>query len=115
MNINNPNNIWILNQQFNISNNQIPNNNQMNNNVPQGINNNEQNLSKKSFNNMNQVDTINLIYLNEIKKFKEPPLIGLINIGATCYMNATLQCLSNINLLTGFFLFNKKKIFKYSL
>ena len=44
------------------------------------------------------------------KKFelsKIPNEIGLQNIGATCYMNATLQCLSNINLLTGFFLFNK--------
>jgi ubiquitin carboxyl-terminal hydrolase 4/11/15 len=47
-------------------------------------------------------------YLHEISKFKEPPLIGLANIGATCYMNATLQCLSNINLLTGYFLFKKQ-------
>jgi ubiquitin C-terminal hydrolase len=27
----------------------------------------------------------------------EPILIGLNNIGATCYMNSTLQCLSNTN------------------
>ena len=58
--------------------------------------------------NNNQMNN-NLIYLNEIKRFKEPPLIGLINIGATCYMNAILQCLSNINLLTGFFKKKKKK------
>jgi len=31
-------------------------------------------------------------------------LIGLNNIGATCYMNATLQCLSNTDELTKFFL-----------
>ena len=28
-----------------------------------------------------------------------PGIIGLLNIGATCYMNATLQCLSNLNRL----------------
>jgi len=31
-------------------------------------------------------------------------LIGLANIGATCYMNATLQCLSNTDKLTNYFL-----------
>ena len=35
---------------------------------------------------------------------KEPILIGLNNIGATCYMNATLQCLSNTDILTNYFL-----------
>ena len=31
------------------------------------------------------------------------PQIGLVNIGATGYMNATLQCLSNIEQLTNYF------------
>ena len=35
---------------------------------------------------------------------KLPNEIGLQNIGATCYMNATLQSLSNTNLFTEFFL-----------
>ena len=35
---------------------------------------------------------------------KLPILIGLNNIGATCYMNATLQALSNTNKLTKYFL-----------
>ena len=36
-----------------------------------------------------------------------PPLIGLDNIGATCYMNATLQCLCNIPKLVNYFKYNK--------
>ena len=44
------------------------------------------------------------IYYNK----KIPILIGLNNIGATCYMNATLQCLSNTKELTEFFLNNYK-------
>jgi len=39
-----------------------------------------------------------------ISRFAKPPLIGLANIGATCYMNATLQCLANIDKLTNYFL-----------
>ena len=38
-----------------------------------------------------------------IKSFNFPPLIGLENVGATCYMNATLQCFSNVNILTEYF------------
>ena len=36
--------------------------------------------------------------------------IGLQNVGATCYMNATLQCFSNIEKLRTYFLDNKSKI-----
>ena len=40
----------------------------------------------------------------KIEKSKLPIEIGLQNIGATCYMNATLQALSNTSKLTEFFL-----------
>jgi len=37
-------------------------------------------------------------------------LVGLQNVGATCHMNSTLQCLSNIEKLRIYFLDNKSKI-----
>ena len=37
-------------------------------------------------------------------------LIGLVNIGATCYMNADLQCFNNIPKLRYYFLSHKKEI-----
>ena len=44
---------------------------------------------------------------NSVKEcFIYPPLIGLDNIGATCYMNATLQCLCNIQKFVDYFKFN---------
>ena len=45
--------------------------------------------------------------------FKNPPLIGLDNIGATCYMNATLQCLCNTLKFVDYFKYNKHLIEKY--
>jgi len=45
-------------------------------------------------------------YIKEIEKKSKVVLIGLNNIGATCYMNATLQCLSNSKQLTEYFLNN---------
>ena len=36
--------------------------------------------------------------------YNSPALIGLNNIGATCFMNATLQCLSQTESLTNYFL-----------
>ena len=40
---------------------------------------------------------------------KKPILIGLNNIGATCYMNSTLQCLSNTKKLTEYFMKDYKE------
>ena len=42
--------------------------------------------------------------IEPIKKYPKPTLIGLNNIGATCFMNATLQCLSQTEPLTNYFL-----------
>ena len=41
---------------------------------------------------------------NIIEELSKPGLIGLENIGATCYMNATLQCFSNVERLRKFLL-----------
>ena len=46
------------------------------------------------------------------KDFRSKPLIGFENIGATCYMNATIQCLCNIKNLVEYFKYSNhlKKI-----
>ena len=77
-------------------------NNSINNNINNSIkkendyynnqsNNNEENIIHKA-----QIFEENKYELNNIA---EPGLVGLDNIGATCYMNATLQCFSNIKYL----------------
>ena len=43
-----------------------------------------------------------------IHDFAGKPLIGLENIGATCYMNATLQCLCNIRKFASYFEYNER-------
>ena len=43
-----------------------------------------------------------------LKDYNEPTLIGLNNIGATCFMNSTLQCLSQTAYLTNYFLKDSK-------
>ena len=40
--------------------------------------------------------------------FSSKPLIGLQNIGATCYMNATLQCISNIEKFVDYFKYDNR-------
>jgi len=44
-----------------------------------------------------------------ISFYKKPTLIGLNNIGATCFMNSTLQCLSQTPDLTNYFLKDSKQ------
>ena len=59
------------------------------------------NILYKKYNKKNNIlNTHNDSYDNIDKK----RFIGLENIGATCYMNATLQCLVNIDKLTRYFL-----------
>ena len=45
-----------------------------------------------------------------VEEFPFPPLIGLQNVGATCYMNATLQCFCQIKKLVDYFKYNSKII-----
>ena len=53
------------------------------------------------------------LVITDIKQdFSSKPLIGLENIGATCYMNATLQCLCNLRKLVEYFKYHDKLIEK---
>ena len=47
--------------------------------------------------------------IEPIKTYKIPPLIGLNNLGLTSYKNSILQCLSQTESLTNFFLKEKNK------
>ena len=42
--------------------------------------------------------------------FSSPPKIGLQNIGATCYMNSTLQCFCHIDKFVEYYKYNKERI-----
>ena len=64
--------------------------------------------TNKNFMNNNSNDNYDFFNSTPIKKtikenFREPPKIGLQNIGATCYMNSTLQCFCHIEKFLDFF------------
>ena len=61
----------------------------------------EENSNINNTNNINNEEEKNK---NNLIESKKTILRGLNNIGATCYMNATLQCLSNSKKLTEYFL-----------
>ena len=91
--------------QYNFQNNNHQNNNQYN-----FQNNNQynfQNNNQYNFQNNNQYNFQNNAFQNNAfqnNRFITGETLGLENVGATCYMNATLQCLFHIKELSFFFL-----------
>ena len=72
-------------------------------------------LYKYNDNLQNNIDNSVNISIQQIKeyipimgKFNEPPRIGLQNVGATCYMNPTLQCLCQIEKFVDHFKSNER-------
>ena len=57
-----------------------------------------ENLALKYFNKEKKLSNLNFSNINNVR------LIGLANIGATCYMNATLECFINVDPLTRYLL-----------
>ena len=128
---NNINNINNFGNDIN-NNNNFPNNINNINNFGNDINNNN-NFNNNNFNNINNNKNNNINIKDDLKprssisstkmmideidqigfilsQIPEEPRIGLANIGATCYMNATLQCLSHTIRLSNFFLNDKNKL-----
>ena len=99
---NNFNNNQINNFNFN---NNLQNNINFNNNLINNFNfNNIQNNINNNFNINNNINNKSQNIINDIKEeFNSPQLIGLQNVGATCYMNATLQCFCQIKELVNYF------------
>ena len=81
--------------------NKINNNNQT---IPNNYNVINNNINYISINNPNYKKTSSKLEDN----FKCCPKIGLQNIGATCYMNATLQCFCHIKEFVQFFKYKMK-------
>ena len=96
-------------------------NNFLNNRMNNGISNNWNNMNFNNFHNNNNNAKINKRkrpnsishYRNKAVNIKKNHSNGIENVGATCYMNATLQCLANIERLTNFLL-KDENIQKYS-
>ena len=95
-------------QMFSIIQPNLPNNNfvqtNQNNILPKNNQNNKNSKHKDEYKSKEIKKEI-----EPIDKYKDPPLIGLNNIGATCFMNSTLQCLSQTKALTNYFLKEKNK------
>ena len=80
--------------------------------------NNDKNNNQIYNNNKNLIneEEYNLNYITNSKFIRDnypfPPLIGLQNIGATCYMNATLQCFCHIEMFVNHFKYSEEIIDK---
>ena len=112
MKIQKQNNIINNKPQENQSMKQNAGNNQINknNNNPPLINDSLKNnmLGSNQIINQNQNNQIKKLKEPEpISIYKQPTLIGLNNIGSTCYKNSVLQCLSQTRGLTNYFLKEK--------
>ena len=112
---NNPQMFQNINNNFQIFQN-INNNPQMLQNINNkykminNINNNPQNKPENNF----SKDSFYNSGLASLKQLNYIPLIGLKNIGQTCYMNSVLQCMSNLYHITNYFLNPTKKNIIYS-
>ena len=88
-----------------------------NQNINQNSDNNYENYNQiNNENNIQNDSEYNNGYDNNINELgflitnvDNEPKIGLANIGATCYMNATLQCFSHTTKLTNYYLAPKNK------
>ena len=95
------------------------NQNQNNNFNQNQINNPNPNQINQNLVNINQINQYQMIVPIQPQKpkqkykilptFTKIPKKGLVNIGSTCYMNATLQCFSQTAALTDYFLNPKHK------
>ena len=66
------------------------------------------NINQEEFNpiiNTSINEEKNVNYLKEV--FNQPPSIGLQNVGATCYMNATIQCFGQLEKFVLYFKYNQ--------
>ena len=61
-------------------------------------------LIKQTLNDSSNISLPPLLYSNQLFKFNKPLLIGLNNLGSTCYLNSILQCLNQTEPLTNYFL-----------
>ena len=94
------------------NNNKNKENNQINKNIePVFKLNNKINDEEENEDSEESVESEGIIKVTNLKDIKYTPMIGLENIGQTCYMNAALQCFNNTDILVNYFINPEKKRF----